>query len=63
MTGLLVLAVPVALTLGLSGGTVMLLLGYTRWGVANSQLSYLQLKLDSHQVITDCVTIYQLSPL
>jgi hypothetical protein len=35
MTGLLVPAVPVALTLGLSEGTVMSLLEYTRWGVAS----------------------------
>jgi len=35
MTGLLVQAVRVVLTLGLSVGTVMSLLGYTRWDVAN----------------------------
>jgi len=35
MTGLLVLAVPVVLTLVLSGDTVMSLLGCTRWGVAS----------------------------
>ena len=35
MTELLVLAVPAALTLELSVGTVMSLLGYTRWGVAD----------------------------
>jgi hypothetical protein len=40
MTGLLVLAVPVVLTLGLSVGTVMSLLGYTRWGVAGLSATY-----------------------
>jgi hypothetical protein len=61
MTGLLVLAVPTVLTLGLSEGTVMSLLGCTHLGVAIDQLCPHTQKAVAHQVITDCVTTNQLN--
>jgi hypothetical protein len=61
MTGLLVLAVPVVLILGLSEGTVTSLLGCTRWGVANNQLCPRAQSPVAYQVITDCVTTNQLN--